>query len=328
VAQDLRWNVFFIQQIKQNDFKWLLNGMQNTLPSEQNLALWKYKTGSSCVLCGEQQPSSLIHVLNCCTVALKQGRYTMRHDSVLACLEPALRRQLDAINTKSIRIPDGKIRFVKEGAAPRKELSNSSFRPSPPSDPFTRLLGRHRDWQLLVDLAGSPSSYSVMPPQIAAFSGRPDLIVYSESGKVVLFAELTIPSPTGISAAERRKLLRYKDLAQACQPGWKCFLRTVEVSSLGFLGVNMHMFLKSMFLLSAPDRNTQVGRCSGDVRHQKPSGRSKQHWTAAVVKYILIADDGKGYDERHGEQSRYSDAMTATSSRSRDFHVVQPGIEV
>ena len=268
VAQDLRWNVFFNQQIKQNEFKWLLNGMQNTLPSEQNLALWKYKTGSSCVLCGEQQPPSLIHVLNCCTVALKQGRYTMRHDSVLACLEPALRRQLDAINTKSIRIPDGKIRFVKEGAAPRKELSNSSFRPSPPSDPFTRLLGRHRDWQLLVDLAGSPSSYSVMPPQIAAFSGRPDLIVYSESGKVVLFAELTIPSPTGISAAERRKLLRYKDLAQACQPGWKCFLRTVEVSSLGFLGVNMHMFLKSMFLpkyearqLKA-DMENVVRRCS------------------------------------------------------------------
>jgi len=256
MAQDLKWNVFFSRQITQNEFKWLLNGMENTLPSEQNRVLWKLKTGSSCTLCGEQQPPSLIHVLNVCKAAL--NRYKMRHDSVLACLEPALLKHLGAINKKHIRIPDGKVRFIKEGTKPPKELSNSKCRPSAPSDPFTRLLGQHHDWKLLVDLAGSSVNYAAIPPHIAASSGRPDLVIYSDSGKIVLFVELTVPRPSGMTDAERRKLLRYKDLAQACQPGWRCFLRTVEVSSLGFLGTTMHRFLKAMYLPKAALRQLKI----------------------------------------------------------------------
>ena len=79
VAQDLRWNAFFNQQIPQSEFKLLLNSMENTLPSEQNMVLWKLKTGSSCKLCEEQQPPSLIHVVNVCKGAL--NRFKMHHES-------------------------------------------------------------------------------------------------------------------------------------------------------------------------------------------------------------------------------------------------------
>ena len=63
--------------------KFSLNAVQDTLPHNSNLAMWR-KTdslSSVCKLCGVRQ--TLIHVLNNCPRALDLRRYNERHDAVL-----------------------------------------------------------------------------------------------------------------------------------------------------------------------------------------------------------------------------------------------------
>ena len=81
----------------QNDFSWnrilreadpsyisfQLKATTNTLPSQDNLRRWSIANADqNCILCGRVNPA-LRHVLTACPVALKQGRCTWRHDSVL-----------------------------------------------------------------------------------------------------------------------------------------------------------------------------------------------------------------------------------------------------
>jgi len=246
-AQDLRWQSFFSGRINQPSLKWLLNATLDTLPTEANRVLWKYVSGSPCVLCKSPNPPTLAHVLNVCDSVEARNRWKFRHDSILACLDFHVSRHLDDLNAKRTTIPSGKVAFVREGTfVPERRGGGPA--PSPPSDPFTRLLAMHHDWQLLIDLPGSPRAYYVVPPQIATYSKRPDLIITSETGKVALFIELTSPLPTGISAAEARKRLRYQDLEAACLPGWRPFLTTIEVSSLGYLGDSVIKLLHRLFM--------------------------------------------------------------------------------
>ena len=69
--------------------KFALNAAVDMLPHNANLLLWRKKDTDICPLCGERQ--TLIHVLNCCPVALNQGRYNRRHDGVLQILVDAVR---------------------------------------------------------------------------------------------------------------------------------------------------------------------------------------------------------------------------------------------
>ena len=54
----------------------------NTLPSFDNLKRWGKRVSDRCPFCGNTQ--TLLHILSNCQVALNQGRYTWRHNSVLA----------------------------------------------------------------------------------------------------------------------------------------------------------------------------------------------------------------------------------------------------
>ena len=61
--------------------KFSLNAMLDCLPHNQNLSKWGKVSSSKCPLCGEVQ--SLCHILNSCTIALRQRRYDQRHNLVL-----------------------------------------------------------------------------------------------------------------------------------------------------------------------------------------------------------------------------------------------------
>ena len=54
------------------------------LPTPDNLLLWGKKTNDKCKLCGGK--GTLLHLLNWCPVALQQGRFTYRHNSILSCI--------------------------------------------------------------------------------------------------------------------------------------------------------------------------------------------------------------------------------------------------
>ena len=60
----------------------LIKASIDCLPTPTSLARWNMKVSPSCPLC-QQNSCTTKHVLSCCNTALKQGRYTWRHDRAL-----------------------------------------------------------------------------------------------------------------------------------------------------------------------------------------------------------------------------------------------------
>ncbi|KAK6196159.1 hypothetical protein SNE40_001439 [Patella caerulea] len=67
----------------------LLRSVYDSLPSPSNLYTWGLIEDPTCTLC-KDKPASLQHVLSACPVALKDGRYTWRHDIVLKTIAAKL----------------------------------------------------------------------------------------------------------------------------------------------------------------------------------------------------------------------------------------------
>ena len=83
----------FMWDIPQGVLKFAINAGINTLPTLDNLRRWGKRTNDRCPFCGNVQ--TLLHVLSNCSIALDQGRYTWRHNSVLMsiveCIEGGLK---------------------------------------------------------------------------------------------------------------------------------------------------------------------------------------------------------------------------------------------
>ena len=90
-----------------------LGSTYGRLPSPFNWHRWHINP-EACLLC-KKQVCTTGHVLGACTVALWQGCFTFRHDSVLSVLVVALEPFLSSkkcINAQS----NNSIKFVKAGA--------------------------------------------------------------------------------------------------------------------------------------------------------------------------------------------------------------------
>ena len=72
----------YLWDIPRGILKFAINAGINTLPSLDNLKRWGKRVSDRCPFCGNTQ--TLLHVLSNCGVALNQGRYTWRHNSVLS----------------------------------------------------------------------------------------------------------------------------------------------------------------------------------------------------------------------------------------------------
>ena len=83
----------FMWDIPQGVLKFAINAGINTLPTFDNLKRWGKRTNSRCPFCGNIQ--TLLHVLSNCNIALDQGRYTWRHNSVLMTIIDCIRSSLD-----------------------------------------------------------------------------------------------------------------------------------------------------------------------------------------------------------------------------------------
>ena len=84
----------FLWDIPQGVLKFAINAGINTLPTMDNLKRQGKKTNDRCHFCGNIQ--TLLHVLSGYSVALDQGRYTWRHDSVLLSIASTIRDYLGA----------------------------------------------------------------------------------------------------------------------------------------------------------------------------------------------------------------------------------------
>jgi len=77
----------------------VLNAQINSVRTPDMLKLWGYIDSAACVL-GSVPKCTLHHILVNCTLALDQGRYTWRHDSVLQKIERVMLVMVPVFNNK------------------------------------------------------------------------------------------------------------------------------------------------------------------------------------------------------------------------------------
>ena len=84
----------YLWDIPQGVLKFAINAGINTLPTFDNLKRWGKRVNDRCPFCGNTQ--TLLHVLSGCSIALDQGRFTWRHNSVLASIIAIIQPRLKA----------------------------------------------------------------------------------------------------------------------------------------------------------------------------------------------------------------------------------------
>ena len=110
----------------QNDFSWksllalpvnlvsfCLASTFDVLPSPSNIRRWKISTDAACTLC-RKDVCTTAHILGACKVALKQGRYTFRHDVVLREIVSSLNTFISSIES-AVNKEQNFIKFIKKG---------------------------------------------------------------------------------------------------------------------------------------------------------------------------------------------------------------------
>ena len=227
----LTWSVLWRMEPIRISF--LIRSTYDLLPTPVNLSKW-YNEPDKCVACGGK--GTLQHILSACEVSLGCGMYTWRHDQVLRTIVEAVLKRVTHNNlggSGPVGNAKTQIDFVKQGAKPKKRPSSS--RPC--------ILSSACDWQVRADLDGKGG----FPQHVALTSLRPDVVLWSDSGKTVIFGELTVPWEDNIDYAFERKLTRYSELAADCSDrGWKVFSFPFEVGCRGFVSRSLNKWFREL----------------------------------------------------------------------------------
>jgi hypothetical protein len=209
----------------------------NTLPTPDNLFRWGKGT-HHCVLCGKPRVTPG-HILSSCPVALREHRFTYRHDQVLKVIYIACCNA--AANVKSARErrnPLSPIKFLHAGEAPPR-----ARKASPAS-----LIQGATDWEVMADLAGQPYAF---PLDVAATTKRPDIVLVSRATRRLIMVELTVPDESRVVKAMKLKRESYAALTAECQASsYDTTLLTVEVGVRGFVAVQSVRNLKTLGIWS------------------------------------------------------------------------------
>ncbi|KAL5005358.1 hypothetical protein ScPMuIL_018814, partial [Solemya velum] len=157
----ISWNEMWRMDGQKISF--LLRSVYDVLPTPTNLTTWKLNEDPSCKLCGN--PANLEHVLLSCRTALKDGRFTWRHDQVLREIAAAL----DIQRKKKTTIEKGPkfINFIKGG---RKTSRNANSKAS-------GILATANDWEMQADVGGK----TTFPGEVIRTTLRPDIVLWSRT---------------------------------------------------------------------------------------------------------------------------------------------------
>ena len=173
----------------------------------------------SCFLC-KKEVCTAAYILGACQVALKQGRFTFRHDSVLQELVACVADFVGSLTPEKLVKQKRYISFVKAG----------QYTPSR-KPKHTGILHLTNDWKVISDI----SDNYVFPIHIALTALRPDLILYSNTSKRVIMIELTCPCEENMESWHSAKLSKYSSLFNVIQSnGWTADLYAIEVGARGF----------------------------------------------------------------------------------------------
>ena len=220
----------------------VLNASLNWVKTPDLLKTWGYKSNAKCVLCQAEQ-CTLHHMLSGCSTALRQKRYTWRHDSVLAHIEAVLRPHVENTEGKEERLPPISKSFVKAG-----EVRSTTTRRR-----RKNLLDGAKDWKMEVDY---DNNHYVFPPEIYSTNERPDIVIWSAVLRKVILIELTCPAEEGILPAQARKEAKYNDDLVPGISGqeWTSILMTIEVGARGYVAKSVR---RCLYNLGVPRRDTQ-----------------------------------------------------------------------
>ena len=230
---DLNWNRL-IYNSSVAEVRFALQAVSDTAPTPTNLHRWGCReVDPSCVLCG--RPCTLRHLLNACSSALHQGRYTWRHNSVTIIQKHLIAFSTADATQKAIHTrTTGQryITFVPAGHSGALPSRSSSSRPLVNQNILLQAL----DWDFCFDLGSEPLQF---PTEVAATILRPDVVNYSRTKKIVIMLELTVPLEDRSHLAHDRKTSKNAPLARTCEEH-------------GFLGFCPHMFLTCFEALGLP----------------------------------------------------------------------------
>ena len=221
--------------------RFCLGSTVDTLASSANLKGWGFSLSNDCYLC-QKSGCTVAHVLSGCPVALVQGRYRYHHDSVLRVLCHHIGGFLNNLPS-SVSALAREIQFVPEGSkvVNKRKIHNRG------------LLFAAADWKLLADLG----KRLVFLDHIHVTSLRPDIVIFSNTEKIIIMVELTCPSEENFQARHEDKLDKYDDLKTSCiASGWKCYMFAVEVGARGYVAQSLSSCMSALGL-----DNRSVRKC-------------------------------------------------------------------
>jgi len=193
---------------------WVLNASINSVVTPDLRKLWGLCPSAKCPLCGHHQ-ASLFHILVGCRVALQQLRYSWRHDSVLVTAEQLLRHRVEQHNASPCKEEQRSIKF----RSANKPRPKSSTRDPPKKHSYSSVLGSASDWKIQIDYTKKPVPF---PVHICVTNQRPDIVLYSDSLRMVILIELTCPAEENITDANLRKEIKYTPLKkQITDNNWR-----------------------------------------------------------------------------------------------------------
>jgi len=223
MAQDRNCNELIRREDDDELFRFSLAATEDVCPTPSVLKCWRVPgmVGANvmCHLCGARQ-SSLSHILAGCNIgkdsALKQGRYTWRHDSILL----AIYLQIRTMRNEGIAVlKQGRKRPPQPSTF--KSDSGNTFSAPPTSqsvESMVPLFEESDDWEIQFDLnvhQDGQSKNTPFPAHIVASARRPDGLMFSNKLKKVAWIELTSPWEENLTKSYTSKKAKYNKLEMA-----------------------------------------------------------------------------------------------------------------
>ena len=267
VQQDFSWASLMAMPANLTSF--CLASTYDTLPSPTNLKRWRITTEAMCTLCSKDVCTTA-HILGACKVALQQGIYTFRHDTVLHQVIEALQTFISNIKEAVPISAKSSIMFVKKGAkVPCKRT------------PPVGILYYASDWVLLADL----NSNYCFPVHIAFTQLRPDITIFSNSLRKVILMELTCPCEENMQSWHSTKINKYLALKTVIESnGWCVELFAVEVGARGYCSKSVLCCFKKLGFNNTCIRNTikKLSKSSMECSFCIWLARNNKHWNPAA----------------------------------------------
>ena len=234
IQRDLSWRSVLFGKSELTRF--CLGATYGTLATPSNLKLWGIVEESSCYLCGEAD-CNIRHILSSCRVAQAQGRYLWRHNNVLRVIADGIQSFIQTNKVVSSGVKQ--IHFVRESGKSKEKKGRK---------PHFGILHRFSDFVLDVDLERQLK----YPSHITESGLRPDIVIYSNQGRLVVHLELTCPIEENFQFAQARKEKTYgkfSELGMACtKNGWQVICLPVEVGARGYAGQTLMNSLRKLGL--------------------------------------------------------------------------------